>query len=565
MQIALDQIDFLPTTFRRSPEPDAAFVESINTQGVLQPVLLRPAGNRYEVVKGERRVRAARLAGLAEIPAHIDANLIGHHATVARLAATMARRPLTTTEQWRALCTLTDEGMPADTAAVSIGLDRRTARQMERLGRLHPELLAEYERIEAEPDRYMMPEWSDLGIIAAAPQDDQIGAARANGYPDDLDWEYLAIALRKGRQRIPREWALFHHDMLPWTEDYFAEPGTAMQFTTEDTEGFLAAQRLALADLANASKGRIQVGDGWGWHKVPKGWSVDAWCNEKPGQLAKTDKRTIFAWIETSGATLGRVSWAIAKPTGHAPAPSARERDEEDATAELDRVASLDDDPDAVPSQADDDDSDGTHPAAPEPEPEAKLPLTKHGQALLAKARTEALRAALRSGDTPYSYDDVLRLLVIALAAGTVTVKNGHGTYSSRVDMRDLAGRLMDEHGHLRQDIDPGRVAQEALARMLCLPEPDEIGGYNQAGADSARIPLAIGAIVGADQHLPRLDTETFLATVAGPDLKAWAKGEGMKLSKVTEIRTRMAGRAESWRPTWALFDPASATEGQGA
>ena len=57
MMIPLAQIDFMPTGLRRSAEPDAAFVESIRNQGVLQPVLLRPAGNRFEVVKGERRVQ----------------------------------------------------------------------------------------------------------------------------------------------------------------------------------------------------------------------------------------------------------------------------------------------------------------------------------------------------------------------------------------------------------------------------------------------------------------------------------------------------------------------------
>jgi ParB family chromosome partitioning protein len=46
--------------------------ESIRTQGVMQPVLVRPVGpadaGRYEIIAGERRFRAARLAGLAEVP-----------------------------------------------------------------------------------------------------------------------------------------------------------------------------------------------------------------------------------------------------------------------------------------------------------------------------------------------------------------------------------------------------------------------------------------------------------------------------------------------------------------
>ena len=43
--------------------------ESIKTNGVIQPVILRPGGKGYELIAGERRFRAAQLAGLTEIPA----------------------------------------------------------------------------------------------------------------------------------------------------------------------------------------------------------------------------------------------------------------------------------------------------------------------------------------------------------------------------------------------------------------------------------------------------------------------------------------------------------------
>ena len=43
---------------------------SIRTQGLMQPILARPIGNnRYEIIAGERRWRAAKIAGLAEVPA----------------------------------------------------------------------------------------------------------------------------------------------------------------------------------------------------------------------------------------------------------------------------------------------------------------------------------------------------------------------------------------------------------------------------------------------------------------------------------------------------------------
>src|SRR5215212_4016871 len=44
--------------------------DSIKTQGVMQPILVRPvSGGRYEIIAGERRWRAARMAGLREVPA----------------------------------------------------------------------------------------------------------------------------------------------------------------------------------------------------------------------------------------------------------------------------------------------------------------------------------------------------------------------------------------------------------------------------------------------------------------------------------------------------------------
>jgi len=43
--------------------------ESIRAQGVMQPILVRPvAPNRFEIIAGERRSRAAKLAGLDEVP-----------------------------------------------------------------------------------------------------------------------------------------------------------------------------------------------------------------------------------------------------------------------------------------------------------------------------------------------------------------------------------------------------------------------------------------------------------------------------------------------------------------
>jgi len=70
-QLPLDRIDPNPRQPRGSfdDEPLQELTTSIEAVGVLQPIVVRPSGERYQIVMGERRVRAARAAGLERIPA----------------------------------------------------------------------------------------------------------------------------------------------------------------------------------------------------------------------------------------------------------------------------------------------------------------------------------------------------------------------------------------------------------------------------------------------------------------------------------------------------------------
>ncbi len=74
LALALGLIDRNPAQPRRhfSEEELAELAASIRTHGVLQPILVRPlAGGRFEIVAGERRFRAAQIAGLSVVPALI--------------------------------------------------------------------------------------------------------------------------------------------------------------------------------------------------------------------------------------------------------------------------------------------------------------------------------------------------------------------------------------------------------------------------------------------------------------------------------------------------------------
>jgi ParB family chromosome partitioning protein len=71
LELGVDRIDPNPDQPRRrfDPEALATLVASVGRHGVLQPVVVRRAGDRYELVVGERRWRAAQQAGLSTIPA----------------------------------------------------------------------------------------------------------------------------------------------------------------------------------------------------------------------------------------------------------------------------------------------------------------------------------------------------------------------------------------------------------------------------------------------------------------------------------------------------------------
>jgi len=68
--LSVDQIQTNPYQPRRAFDEDEIghLSDSIRTHGVLQPLVVRPVGDRYQLIAGERRLRAAQAAGLREVP-----------------------------------------------------------------------------------------------------------------------------------------------------------------------------------------------------------------------------------------------------------------------------------------------------------------------------------------------------------------------------------------------------------------------------------------------------------------------------------------------------------------
>ena len=112
--------------------------ESIKAQGIMQPILVRKVDAAegtapYEIIAGERRVRAARLAGLDEVPVLVK-DVPDEAAAAMSLIENIQREDLNPLEEAQGLKRLTDEfGLTHEQAAQAVGRSRSTASNLLRL------------------------------------------------------------------------------------------------------------------------------------------------------------------------------------------------------------------------------------------------------------------------------------------------------------------------------------------------------------------------------------------------------------------------------------------------
>jgi len=121
--------------------------DSIRAQGVMQPILVRPIeAGRYEIVAGERRWRAARMAGLATVPVLVK-EIADQHALAAALVENIQREDLSPLEEAAGIQRLVQEfGLTHQAIAETLGRSRAGVTNLLRLLELAPpvrELLAQ--------------------------------------------------------------------------------------------------------------------------------------------------------------------------------------------------------------------------------------------------------------------------------------------------------------------------------------------------------------------------------------------------------------------------------------
>jgi ParB family chromosome partitioning protein len=144
-ELPLELITPNPRQPRRSFDEEAlvALADSLQDRGVLQPVLVRPVpGGTYELIAGERRWRAAELAGLETVPAMVRPHDDAESLELA-LIENMAREDLNPLEEARACAALVEElGLSREDVGRRVGRSRVAVSNLLRLLDLPDEALA---------------------------------------------------------------------------------------------------------------------------------------------------------------------------------------------------------------------------------------------------------------------------------------------------------------------------------------------------------------------------------------------------------------------------------------
>lgn len=134
-QLSVDQIQRGKYQPRRNMDPQALdeLANSIRTQGIIQPLIVRPVGDKFEIIAGERRWRAAQLAGLTDVPVIIR-DIPDEAAVAIALIENIQREDLNPIEEAIAFDRLIQEfGMTHQDVADAVGKSRTTVTNLLRL------------------------------------------------------------------------------------------------------------------------------------------------------------------------------------------------------------------------------------------------------------------------------------------------------------------------------------------------------------------------------------------------------------------------------------------------
>jgi ParB family chromosome partitioning protein len=161
----------------RGPMDPAALEDlsrSIVANGIIQPIVVRKVGDRFQIIAGERRWRAAKMAGLLRVPVAVRDVAPGSERSLLEMALVenIQREDLNPIEEALAYRRLAEEfQMTQDAIASEVGKDRTTVANMMRLLKLPDEVRAEVASLRLSTGHAR-------AILSLANEADQRGAAR---------------------------------------------------------------------------------------------------------------------------------------------------------------------------------------------------------------------------------------------------------------------------------------------------------------------------------------------------------------------------------------------------
>ena len=126
MEVELSKL--IPSTLREEFDEEKlkAMAETMKSGGILQPITVIPHGSKYQVLFGERRRRAAELAGLKEVPVNIRETMPSEsEAIMLQLIENLQREDLTVMEKAKAYKRLMDMGLQGKDIAARIGASEK--------------------------------------------------------------------------------------------------------------------------------------------------------------------------------------------------------------------------------------------------------------------------------------------------------------------------------------------------------------------------------------------------------------------------------------------------------
>ena len=259
MELHHIELEHLKTTrlnVRKVGAKDIADLEpSIRTLGVLQPLLVRPNCEGYEVIAGQRRFHAlskiAKDSEVDPVPCIIMSEGDDAKAIEASLAENIARLPMDEVDQYKAFAALVKQGQSVEDIASQFGITERLIKQRLAIANLLPQILTAYRKEDLSADT--------VRILTMATKKQQ--KAWLGLYRSDEDYAPEGYQLKNwlfGGTNIPTSNALFDLDGYQGNiiSDLF---GKERYFDTPDT--FWAAQNTA---IVKAKEGYLANG----WQEV---------------------------------------------------------------------------------------------------------------------------------------------------------------------------------------------------------------------------------------------------------------------------------------------------------